>query len=691
MKRLFTSLVLTVCFYCTVFPQTKQEAQSQKMLDSAAGNGKEMVTQITVRNNVSAQAVLIPQTDARRIFGKEIAEHYAVIEVNIGNKSPDSALIVHGVFIDYSRWALSGFNQQGQSLTVGGAPAKPFEAFQSSTSSNQVASEEYRVVRGQLQNARLFSGRSWTMRALELAADIATAYPFGLSARELKYFGVFSGNLVPGIEKLWPEDTEAQLLRISDYGYRTNKVIPKESAEIVVCFFPIGRFLTPGFAKLFLKKPALFFAPLQMLADKRLEKDVRILLNSLDSELDRDELAKAMPCYVRIVRETDFADQPDSLREQVNKSATNVCLAKFGLTRDPKNNNKINLIGTPNSLAYKASADKFALFLALDFISHMSLNSVTVTVDGAMTIDTSSMAPKVESVKFDAVDHCGGDQTPCFWSDLAADTGIRTGTIVGSYLTGGTIELEEKDLGFDVATVHEGSSDQMLNFSFKLTRPIPTGTKIHFKVTKPVYGVAALNAKTLDSKELEYIVNGPVISDVTYNASAQTITITGANPPASMIVKVRPPEGKGGGDVVLQKDAPNSTATTFVYAIPPTLTPGGCWTLLAFVDTTQPVGTPAGKITFPGGVTLDDAATFSGSKITLKGKGLDSTDCGTVPLAFTVLDQTGNSVKFDKDSGATATQASLSVSEGTPTNKWTVKVTFDGKPLKVITLKPKVD
>jgi hypothetical protein len=303
-------------FCCTAFPQGKQEAQTQKLLDTAARNGKEVATQVTVRNNVNAQAVLIPQTDARRIFGKEIAEHYAVIEVNVGNKSGDSALIIHGIFIDYSHWALGGFNPLGQSATPSGASSKPFDTFQSSTNSSQVASEEYRVVRDQLQNSRLFSGRSWTMRALELAANIATAYPFGLSARELKYFGVFSGNLVPGIEKLWPEDTEAQLLRISDYGYRTNKVIPKESAEIVVCFFPIGRFLTPGFAQLFLKKPALFFAPLQMLADKKLEKDVKTLLKSLNSDFDREELATAMPCYVQIVKEADFADRPDTLRQQ---------------------------------------------------------------------------------------------------------------------------------------------------------------------------------------------------------------------------------------------------------------------------------------------------------------------------------------------------------------------------------------
>jgi hypothetical protein len=123
--------------------------------------------------------------------------------------------------------------------------------------------------------------------------------------------------------------------------------------------------------------------------------------------------------------------------------------------RDPRNENKIDLIGTPNSDTYKASVKRFTAFMALDFISHMSLSSVTVTVDGAMTIDTSSLAPKLESVKFDAADSCGGDQTPCFWSDLTVDTGIRTGTIIGSYLTGGTIEIEEKDLGFDVTTVHE--------------------------------------------------------------------------------------------------------------------------------------------------------------------------------------------------------------------------------------------
>src|SRR5262249_23110501 len=160
------------------------------------------------------------------------------------------------------------------------------------------------------------------------------------------------------------------------------------------------------------------------------------------------------------------------------------------------------------------------------FISHMSLNSVTITVDGAMTFDTSAFAPKVEDVKFDKAEKCGGDQSPCFWSDLTSDQAIRTGAIFGSYLTGGKIELTESDEGIvDLKTVPEGSNDQRLNFSFKLKQAVPSGTELHFKVTKPVFGIASLNAKQTDSKELTYVVPGPIITDEVH--SAQTVTITG--------------------------------------------------------------------------------------------------------------------------------------------------------------------
>ena len=714
MKRLLTSLVLTVCFCGTVFAQSKQEAQTQKMFETAANNGKAVPTDMTVKHNVNAQAVLIPQTDARRIFGKEIAEHYAVIEVNVGNKSFDAALIIHGIFIDYGRWAMSGSSDQGQPTTIASAPGKPFDLYQSSTSPNQVGSEEYRIVRDQLQNARLYSGRSWTMRALELAADIATAYPFGLSARELKYFGVFSGNLVPGIEKLWPEETEAQLLRISDYGYRTNKVIAKQSAEIIVCFFPIGRFLTPGFAHLFLKKPALFFAPLQMFADKTLTKETTSLLNTIDPNLDRDELARAMPCYLRIVRETDFGatDGIGSMGEQISKAGVNTCLREFGLTRDTQDNAKIDLIGAPNCISEKTEK-AFANFLALDFISHMSLNSITVTVDGAMTVDTSSMVPKVDSVKFDSVDPCGSDEMPCFWSDSTVQSGTRTGAILGSYLTNGTIEIveaKEKDLGLtDVKTVPEGSSDQVLNFSFKLTNPIPAGTKIHFKVTKPVMGVAALNAKTLESKLLEYVVLAKdqitvsppqfVVTTPPSTPPTWTLTLTSeafATAPSTMTFLLHPPSG---ADVPLLVDStvvdPKSkNVTAFVFKIPTSqLTPFGCWEVVVSIDK-EPVRVldldVAPTITK---ATLDTSE--AAKKIKIEGVGLNNidsvagNDCQGKAASFALVNTDGKSFPLVLDKPVPTDGKSLKFTLPLPATSadktWTVKVTFNGKDVPIPT------
>src|SRR5215203_892084 len=104
MKPRLISLVLMFCFCGVTFAQPEaQDEKSRKLLEEAASNGNALRTEISVNGNVHAQAVLIPRVDARRIFGSEIANNYAVIEVNVGNKTPDAALIIHGIFIDYRK------------------------------------------------------------------------------------------------------------------------------------------------------------------------------------------------------------------------------------------------------------------------------------------------------------------------------------------------------------------------------------------------------------------------------------------------------------------------------------------------------------------------------------------------------------------------------------------------------------
>src|SRR5438552_4607461 len=130
MKRILTCLVLTVCFCGAAFAQ--EDAKSKKLLDEAAKNGNGLRTEIIVNGNVHAQAVLIPRVDARRIFGSEIANNYAVIEVNVGNKSREAALIIHGIFIDYREWPFSGATSAQLNA------ARSTDKYQESTFPNQV-------------------------------------------------------------------------------------------------------------------------------------------------------------------------------------------------------------------------------------------------------------------------------------------------------------------------------------------------------------------------------------------------------------------------------------------------------------------------------------------------------------------------------------------------------------------------
>lgn len=321
MTRLTTAFILLLCVYSTAFPQA-QPAQKANQVN----------TRLTVRGNVTAQAVLIPRVNARRIFGSEIANNYAVIEINVGNKSPDAALIIHGIFIDYSRWALSG-NTVTSRHVVDGLLREEGQQFQASTVSNQIASEEYRVVRGQLLDAQMWSKRNWTMRLLTLAGSLASAYAFSIGEEGIvRGLNAFSGSVVPGIKETWPDGTIEQLNRISDFGYQTNKVIPKQGAEVIVCFFPIDRFLTPGFKKLFLKSPALFFSPLQMLVDPALRPDANKLLQGINQGLSVDTLAPLLPCYVEISNVLN----PNAPRAAIvgmkilNKNTG--CESKFGLS-----------------------------------------------------------------------------------------------------------------------------------------------------------------------------------------------------------------------------------------------------------------------------------------------------------------------------------------------------------------------
>lgn len=328
-------------------------------------------------------------------------------------------------------------------------------------------------------------------------------------------------------------------------------------------------------------------------------------------------------------------DDDFTLSAQVNRNAIKTCEAEFGLEEEAKMpvSSKGGAKRTEGRTILKLKDDslgmeRFKQLLALEFISRMSLNNVSVKVDGVMTVDTTSLAANIDEVVFDKVTGCESDQTPCFWSSAVAG-GARTGVIKGSYLTGGSVVIAEaNDLGItEVKTISDGSSDQELHFSFNLTKPIPAKTNLTIVVRKAKAG----GTGTLDSQTFIYPVRGlgfgtsPTVSSVEMDDDKK-LTVKGAKffntSPFTLAVKLTSPDGD-----VITVDAAKvkvKSDTELEVELPDDVSTPGCWRVI--VDAGQEHGSATGKNTFLIAPTID-SATRDGGEIVVAGAGLNAADC----------------------------------------------------------------
>lgn len=284
--------VLFLAGAINTWSQSGNVADQQKLKD-AASQGIPL-QKPTVPASISVDAVLLPARVCGRLFGKEIANNYAAVELTVSNSNQDASFLVHSVVLDYTDWliGLSGSSRgapesKNSTSSKEAAPINVADAFHSSNKPNQVASVEYRIARGEAQDAQQWNSRNWTMRSLVLLGVLATGADFAFKEQGIiKAITAFTGQGVPGAAAFWPDGVPPQLDRISDFGYRANKVIPKASSDIIVAFFPIDRFVTPGLKKLYLKSPSLFFLPALGALDPDTPPKFKKILNTLNGGQD---------------------------------------------------------------------------------------------------------------------------------------------------------------------------------------------------------------------------------------------------------------------------------------------------------------------------------------------------------------------------------------------------------------------
>jgi hypothetical protein len=85
--------------------EAKVAADSAKR-DAAkvADGGTALKGTTNVKDYINIQVVLLARKQAERVFSKEVANHYAVVQVIIDNKSEDAAFVLHSIFADYAGW-----------------------------------------------------------------------------------------------------------------------------------------------------------------------------------------------------------------------------------------------------------------------------------------------------------------------------------------------------------------------------------------------------------------------------------------------------------------------------------------------------------------------------------------------------------------------------------------------------------
>ncbi len=419
-------------------------------LAAEAKNGIALPALSTVHGSIGVTAVMLTQGSVRRLFGSEIAKTYAVVELTVSNKSSDAAFVLHSAYIDTSQWALGG-GSKGFRVDGLSADDQAAEAARAGSRSNSIASVESRIARGQLLDAQQWSARNWTVRLLTMAGSLASGYSFAFKETGIaKGIAAFNGNVVPGVAMAWPDGAVAQQNRISDFGYQTNKVIGKQSSDIIVCFFPIDMFLSAPVRELFMKSPGLFLSPYQILFGDANEKVIQGL--GFDGKLVK-QMRDLHPCYSKIFEARPGMD---------NKGSPTLLESAQDAIRD--------------RCGELLKANKEAL-IGLDYIGRFGLQNIGVYVDGIMTVDVATVPASIDKLNFD-----GDDSKPEFWSAA----GVKTGTIECRFCESGLLSIPEADqLGIkDVTTIADGSDDRHLKFSFSLTKPVAKDQTITFIITK---------------------------------------------------------------------------------------------------------------------------------------------------------------------------------------------------------------
>ena len=205
-------------------------------------------------------SVLDPKT-VEDVFGKRIGGRFVAIQVTIPNKSDEFQFLIHDVSLNLKSIYLYGppvkrgaWGGKSRAQRTG---ALLDEEDEDLNNGYELSSLELSLLRGVAEKGQGQDSRNAVLRWFRgigtVAAGLIGVASFGPSYPES--VAVFNGPVISAYMDVFPDYTINQLNRLNDSAYKSNTLIPKEQAKVLVAFIPQAMFMDREQRSLFKKSP----------------------------------------------------------------------------------------------------------------------------------------------------------------------------------------------------------------------------------------------------------------------------------------------------------------------------------------------------------------------------------------------------------------------------------------------------
>ena len=268
-------------------------------------------TKPTLKNDVRVYVSVMDPDTVRDVFGRRIGDRFVAIQVTITNRRDDFQLLIHDVSLDLRRIYLPGSGYMPQEIKEELDCERALESRRKRYIQDLEQKREDSIKRGaQLGNSdrkrldreiddlegeikgleedvtQCKGGSRFELSSLELsllrgvaekgqgqdrrnsilrlfrgvgtvAAGLIGVASFGPSYGEA--VAVFNGPVISAYMDVFPDYTINQLNRLNDSAYRSNTLVGKQQAKVIVAFLPQKMFMDKKQISLFKKEPLTLF------------------------------------------------------------------------------------------------------------------------------------------------------------------------------------------------------------------------------------------------------------------------------------------------------------------------------------------------------------------------------------------------------------------------------------------------